>query len=218
MTFKVDTFAACAARYPDQIVCVGGCSSCCRGLFDITLPDAVLLRSGFDLLPEAIRVVIAGKATSRLNEVRMLWPEFSPPYLLNHRPEEEWPLIMPEEDGAPCLLLDDAGLCLLYEYRPLTCRLHGLPLVDLSGEVMDDSFCPLNFSAQEPRSVVGLRSEFAELFRKETVLIAQCTAHLTGVATAEMDTLIPAALLVDWVRRSPLYSLAPNVQFNAKVP
>ncbi len=110
---------------------------------------------------------------------------------------------MPEEDESPCVLLDPQGLCLLYEYRPLTCRLHGLPLVERSGEVMDESSCSLNFSGEDPLTVAGLQGDFQELFRRETLLIAQCSAELTGMPTTDQDTLIPAALLKEWSAISP---------------
>ncbi len=193
-------FADSAARYPDQIACAGGCSSCCRGLFDITLLDAASLRSGFHLLPETLRTEILRKGKARIEGIRTFWPEFVPPYLLNVRPPEEWDQIMPEEDETPCVLLDDNGRCTLYDFRPMTCRLHGLPLVDLTGEVMDDSFCSLNFPDQKPHNLVGLRGAFQEQFLKETLLIAEFTELLTGKATAQLDTLIPAALLVEWER------------------
>ncbi len=188
-------FASCIERYPGQITCTGGCSSCCRGLFDITLLDAALLRSGFDTLPKAVQMVVAGKAALRIAGIRAIWPDFEPPYLLNKYPEEEWSQIMPEEDSTPCLLLDSHGFCTLYAYRPLTCRLHGLPLVELSGEVMDESYCPLNFTEQDPFECNELRADFSVIFNKETRLIAEFTAFLIGVETAQMDTLIPAALL-----------------------
>jgi Fe-S-cluster containining protein len=190
-------FAGCAARYQEQIACARGCSHCCRGLFDITLLDAALLRSGFKLLPLDVRKVIAEKAAARIEGIRNIWPEFGPPYLLNSHPEEEWDRVMPEDDETPCVLLGTDGLCLLYDYRPLTCRLHGLPLVDRSGEVMDDGWCPLNFPAQDPLDAAGLRGGFAKLFRKETALLSLYNALAAGLPTAQLDTLIPAALLID---------------------
>jgi len=193
-------FALCQSRFPNAIACGRGCSSCCRGLFDITLPDAALLRTGFNLLPLAGRKEITEQAASRIETLRTVFPEFAPPFLLTGLPEEVCSRIMHEEDETPCVLLDAAGLCLLYDYRPLTCRLHGLPLVDYSGEVMEEASCPLNFPDQYPLGVTGLRSGFGELFRRETLLIAEFAAHTTGVATTQFDTLIPAALLVDWSR------------------
>src|SRR3954469_7899482 len=39
----------------------------------------------------------------------------------------------PEEPGAACAFLN-GGLCLLYRFRPLICRTHGLPVVFLNDE------------------------------------------------------------------------------------
>jgi uncharacterized protein len=40
------------------------------------------------------------------------------------------------------------GLCQIYDYRPLICRSHGLPILtmDTEGENWELSFCPLNFT------------------------------------------------------------------------
>jgi Fe-S-cluster containining protein len=190
-------FAACLSRFPDDIACVRGCSSCCRGLFDITLLDAYFLRRGFDQLPEEVRLDVLDRARKRLSTVREIWPEFAPPFILNNRPEEEWRRVMPEDDTTPCVLLGSDGLCLIYDCRPLTCRLHGLPHVDSSGEVMDDEWCTLNFAVQDPLVLTGLCAEFAELFRRETVLLGEFNALVTGLPIVQLDTLIPAALLID---------------------
>lgn len=188
-------FASCLERFPDDIACARGCSSCCRGLFDITLLDAALLRSGFDLLPAEQRTALAALAASRIGSVRTVWPAFAPPYLLNDYPEEERPHVMPEDDETPCVLLDSGGFCILYEHRPLTCRLHGLPMVDRSGEVLHDEWCTLNFTGSDPLAETGLRGEFAELIREETALLGRFNLLVAGAPTAQLDTLIPAVLL-----------------------
>jgi Fe-S-cluster containining protein len=189
-------FASCLSRFPDDIACGRGCSSCCRGLFDITLLDAHFLRRGFDQLPEEIRRAVFDRAGKCLSTVREIWPEFAPPFILNNHPEEEWRQIMPEVDTTPCVLLGSDGLCLIYDYRPLTCRLHGLPQIDSSGEVMDDVWCSLNFTGRDPLLLTGLRADFAELYRRETVLLGKFNALVAGSPTAQLDTLIPAAVLV----------------------
>ena len=104
--------------------------------------------------------------------------------------------MLTEDDETPCVLLDSDGLCLVYDHRPLTCRLHGLPLVDVTGEIMDDAWCTLNFIGQDPLVLTGLRFDFKELFRMETHLIREFNTFVTGFPTTQFDTLIPAALLV----------------------
>src|SRR5512147_1580867 len=87
------------------VSCRAGCSDCCRGLFDITLLDACYLKSGFDQLPEARREAVLAKAGKRLVTLQEIWPEFSLPFVLNYRPDEEWETLMPDDDETPCVLL-----------------------------------------------------------------------------------------------------------------
>jgi hypothetical protein len=44
-------FAAIRKKYVGQMQCGKGCCSCCYGLFDIPLADAVEVARGFEKLP-----------------------------------------------------------------------------------------------------------------------------------------------------------------------
>ena len=191
-------FADCLKRYPSAIRCGAGCSACCRGLFDITLLDAWYLKSGFDGLPAKVREKVTGRAVERLKGLQKLWPEFTLPYILNYRPDEDWEELMPEEDETPCSLLGSDGKCLVYEYRPMTCRLNGVPLVDVSGEVFFDEWCTLNFTKKNPLELHELRWEFNVLFRRELLIFRDFTGLLLNKAFNELDTFIPTALLIDF--------------------
>ena len=202
-------FKRCSELYPDRIACAKGCSECCRALFDITILDAATLKNGFDKLPEEVRSSVRSRAEERLQQIRSIWPEFAHPYLLNHRPESDWEELMPEEDETPCVLLDSNGRCLVYESRPMTCRLHGLPLVDVSGEVMHDEWCSNNFPGVDPLLLEGLRADFDRILRDEVALDRLFTEQLLGKVVYECDTLIPTALLIDFVDIQPAGS-APS--------
>lgn len=191
-------FGRCMAAAPDEIRCGRGCSQCCRGLFDITLLDACYLKSGFDQLEEGVKRRVVEKAAGRLEEIRSIWPEFASPYTLNHRPDEEWDQVMPDGDETPCVLLDEYGQCLVYEHRPMTCRLHGIPLIDTSGEIIDADGCSLNFSGVTATLTAELRFPFIELFRDEATLFKMFTKQLLKQSFSELDTLIPAAVLLSF--------------------
>lgn len=193
-------FAGAVASFPGHISCGKGCCGCCRALFDITLLDALHLQQGFSKLPHSLRLKVLADAERRVAEIRRQWPEFDQPYLLNHRSEDEWQELMPEDDETPCLLLDEEGRCLVYEYRPMTCRLHGLPLIDVSGEVMHDEWCTENFIAADPLAMTELQGEFDRFFREEVRLDRELSLLLSGRVIYELDTLIPAALLIDFSR------------------
>ncbi|MFA5516658.1 MAG: YkgJ family cysteine cluster protein [Desulfuromonadales bacterium] len=188
-------FARCLALAPDQIRCGEGCAGCCHGLFDITFLDALALRDGLAALPAEERGTVRGRASAQVARRQEKWPAFQPPYLLNGIPPEEWDC--PEENATPCPLLSAAGRCLAYADRPLTCRLHGLPHVDFSGEVFDDAWCTRNFSATDPLASHQLRGGFRQLYTDEARLLRQLAARF-GIAGGELDTFIAAALLLDW--------------------
>jgi Fe-S-cluster containining protein len=196
---EVDTwFSRCSLAAGEQIACQRGCSACCRGLFDITLLDAFLVKDGFDRLPQYLRDRPLQLAWQRLEGIRCRWPDFDAPYLLNRYPEEEWDEQMPEDDETPCPLLGDDGNCMIYDSRPMTCRLHGIPLIDDSGEILFDEWCSLNFAGCDPLQVEGLRAPFNDIFTRELLLFREFTTRLLGRPFNELDTLIPAAILLDF--------------------
>lgn len=185
------------AAPPGALACRRGCSACCRGLFDITLLDACLLRAGCAQLPTAVQTQVLAKCRPRLAELQRRWPELTNPYLLNGLADDSW-TAMPEEDQTPCPLLGDDGLCLVYACRPMTCRLHGLPNVDVSGEDFSTDVCTLHPGNPHAIPAEILRWPFRETFSREIALLRAFTLQLTGDPTSEADTFIPLALLADY--------------------
>lgn len=190
-------FDACIARHSRAIACHHGCSECCRGLFDITLLDALYLKRGFDLLPASVQQAVQVKAAGRLHNLTTLWPDFARPWTLNHIPEEQWDLMMPEDDETPCPLLSEQGACLVYAHRPMTCRLNGIPMIDTSGEELFDEWCSLNFVDSDPTELVDIRHPFNDLFTQELLLFRELMRRMFGKAVSELDTIIPAAVFLD---------------------
>lgn len=105
---------------------------------------------------------------------------------------------MPDDDETPCPFVGADGLCVVYDSRPMTCRLHGIPMVDDSGEVLFDEWCSLNFTGVDPLGMPALRAPFNELFTQEQLLFREFTRRLLGRAFDELDTLIPTAVLIDF--------------------
>lgn len=190
-------YQRCSDNHRDQLACDVGCSGCCRGLFDITLLDAALLQQGFRKLSTVRQQQVLQRCQQRLSLLQLRWPEFSAPYILNDLADDSWQA-MPEGDETPCPLLDEEGCCLVYEHRPLTCRLHGVPNVDLDGEVFSASCCTLNFT--QSRDVVAeiTPAPFRRIFQREGQLIDQFNQQLIGDGHVELDTFIPTALLIDF--------------------
>jgi len=190
-------FNTCLKKHASKITCHQGCSACCRGLFDITLLDALYLHHGFDLLAETVKYAVRKKARGRLDLITARWPVFTAPWLLNPIPEAEWDDIMPDDDETPCVLLSDTGTCLVYDYRPMTCRLNGIPLIDTSGEELFDEWCTLNFIDCDPLLMKDLYHPFTDLFAQELLLFRELTRRLLGEPISELDTIIPAAVCIN---------------------
>jgi len=55
-------FASILSRHADQMQCRRGCALCCHGLFDISLPDALLVTEGMMALPDRARVEVGARA------------------------------------------------------------------------------------------------------------------------------------------------------------
>jgi Fe-S-cluster containining protein len=211
LLYEVDSwFQSCSERYPALIDCRSGCSGCCRGLFDITLLDAGYLRRGFDALHDELKTAIITKASERLELLSSINPAFVEPWLLNGISEDDWDALMPEEDETPCLLLSESGGCLIYEHRPMTCRLNGIPLIDVSGEELFDEWCTLNFRDENPRLLADLRFAFMELFSRELLLFQKLVHHLTGSVRNEVDLFIPAAIVMEHHKIVPAITLLPH--------
>lgn len=182
----------------EAVSCAKGCCGCCRGLFDITLMDACFLKRGFDRLPPGVRMAVRDRSLKRLDGLKSVRPGLEQPYVLNIWPEDEWEPLMPDDDETPCPLLGEDGLCLVYDHRPMTCRLHGIPLVDVSGDIFHDEWCTLNFLGDDPLSMKVLYWEFRDAFEKEILLFHRFTSILLKEKINELDTLIPAAVLIDF--------------------
>jgi Fe-S-cluster containining protein len=123
---RIEAFAqAIRQRYPGQVTCHAGCDGCCYQQFTV-----------FPVEAHHLRQTVAGLAPEARQPLRQRFAEPSDPWQVLGQPQ-------------PCVLLEH-GRCVLYEGRPLICRLHGYPLYSAMVERADGrqrDCCPLNFSA-----------------------------------------------------------------------
>jgi hypothetical protein len=122
---RVETFgSAIRQRYPGHITCHAGCDGCCYQQFMVFAVEAHHLWQTVARLTPAARQRLQ-QHLDNLSEVG--------------------PIL---DQSQPCVLLEQ-GRCVLYEGRPLICRLHGYPLYSTLIERSDGrqrDCCPLNFS------------------------------------------------------------------------
>jgi len=121
-------FATVAKACPDAVTCAEGCSDCCHALFDISLIEALYLNAAFnERLPKGPgreRILDLADASDRAH------------YKLKRKAVKagekgvstEAILADLARERIRCPLLGDDDRCLLYDCRPVTCRLYGAPM------------------------------------------------------------------------------------------
>jgi Fe-S-cluster containining protein len=128
-------FASIRDRYANEMQCGRGCTACCHGLFDISLADADSVASGFRKLPPDVQSAVHLKA-ARLDSA------IEPKFLAEDDPRIDE--VVENANNPPCPCLGESGECLIYDDRPLACRLEGVPMVDVRDGLFGD-WCELNF-------------------------------------------------------------------------
>ena len=165
-------------------------------IIDISLLDAYYLRQGFNQLPKSVQRELIHRAEKILKAIRKVQPNLNPPYYLNEFSDEDIDSLCAQFPVLRCPILDKQNRCLLYTYRPMTCRLHGLPLIDINEGVYFDQWCDRNFVGRNVKSLSDIGYNFIELDKKELELFVQLTQALFARPIYELYLFIPAALVL----------------------
>jgi Fe-S-cluster containining protein len=119
-------FAKVKAEYPDCVKCDRECADCCHALFDLTLIEAMYLNDRFKarFKDEARQAALeeANRADRKIHKLKR--DAFRD---LKEGKDEKEILADLATKKVRCPLLNDQDLCDLYDHRPITCRLYGIP-------------------------------------------------------------------------------------------
>ena len=114
------------SQFSAEVACKVGCSSCCHALFDLSLIEAMYLNQRFNerfsgLEREAVlqRADEAERIQAKI--VRQAWKDKQ-----KGRDDDEVFAALGKE-RVRCPLLNTKDCCELYDHRPITCRLYGIP-------------------------------------------------------------------------------------------
>lgn len=116
------------ADFSGSVACRLGCSDCCHALFDLTLIEALFIKTRFDQ-------VFSGEDRTRLIDRANVADRQT--YKLKRQAfkahqagrSETQVLEKMAEHRVRCPALGDDDLCEIYEFRPITCRIYGIPTV-----------------------------------------------------------------------------------------
>jgi Fe-S-cluster containining protein len=185
----VDAALADAARRSgDWLACRPGCTQCCVGVFAINQLDASRLKRGLTKLekdyPERAAAV---KVRARESWAR-LSPEFAGNKATGILSEDELAAEKFDEYGndEPCPALDPVtGLCELYEFRPMTCRVFGPPVRSEEGL----GVCELCFHGASDDEIAA-----CEMVPDPDDLESRLVKHAERAARRAGDTIIAFSL------------------------
>lgn len=120
-------FGRIQAEFPDLVVCREQCSSCCHALFDLSLVEALYLNAKFlERFPPGTERAAVLEAADKADRQAA---KFKRRIFKDSRTGRDSNEILAEAAGLAirCPLLGDDERCRLYDVRPITCRLYGVP-------------------------------------------------------------------------------------------
>ena len=124
------------------VLCRRECSACCLGPFDISPADAELVRNAVQQLDTDTRTSVERRAVNQLASYRELLPHWQAPWNIDELNDAVFDELTEHFAGAPCPALDARGSCLIYDNRPATCRMTGLPMKTPEGDQIEN-VCPI---------------------------------------------------------------------------
>jgi Fe-S-cluster containining protein len=157
------SLAEAARRAGPWLVCHPGCTQCCYGAFSINALDAERLRTGM----KALRAAAPSAAQTIEDRARTWLATYSADFPGNAETgilgttEEDQARFEDFANDAPCPALDPAtGLCGVYQWRPMTCRVFGPPVRMATEDNCDDNtqalgHCELCFTGATPEEVAA---------------------------------------------------------------
>ncbi len=121
-----DVFIRVKTDYPDCVRCKSGCDDCCYAMFDLTLIEALYLNNRFKtIFKDQDRKKVeerANLADRKIHKIKRA--AFTK---LEEGSSETDILSELALERVRCPLLNDEKICEIYDFRPATCRLYGIP-------------------------------------------------------------------------------------------
>ncbi|MDM8540190.1 YkgJ family cysteine cluster protein [Desulfococcaceae bacterium HSG9] len=122
-----ETFDRVKKEHPDCIKCDSGCSDCCHALFDLSLIEAFYINHQFgqcfDGQEKHQLINRANNVDRKIHKIkRQAHKDFE-------AGKKEIDIMMDMSfKRARCPLLNLNDRCDMYDFRPITCRLYGIPI------------------------------------------------------------------------------------------
>lgn len=179
-------FEKVAKAHPDCVKCKPGCCDCCYALFDLSLVEALYMNHHFNLLFKGEeREALVQKADRADRKTHVIKKEAYQATKKGRETDDILSRIAWER--VRCPLLDDDDKCLMYEKRPITCRLYGIPTaIGGKGHTCGES----GFEEGVPYPTVNMDALSDRLYNLSKKLVSSIPTKYVMMA----DLLVPVSM------------------------
>jgi len=109
-------------KHGECVKCELHCSDCCNAVFGVFLVEALYIREHFDRINEDQKQVIIERAQKTDQAIEELQKK-----LKNFEDDPKMQAYTLARERIRCPVLDEKDECVLYQRRPITCRVYGIP-------------------------------------------------------------------------------------------
>ncbi|MCP3939918.1 MAG: YkgJ family cysteine cluster protein [Desulfobacteraceae bacterium] len=179
-------------EYPKEVFCREKCSDCCYAIFDLTLIESLYLNNkfleNFSGKPKNDLIEIADKTDRAL--VKLKRDAFK--QVQNGTDQLEVVGKMSQE-RVRCPLLGENNLCIMYEHRPITCRVYGIPTATAGASHICGR---TNFVQGEPYPTLNTDKIYTQLQLLSAELIKDINSE--NIKMHEMLVPVSMAMITDF--------------------
>jgi len=172
------------------VKCKRGCFECCTvGFFDITLLDAIHLRSALKKVPASIRERVLARANEQMDilEKKKAFSRKAP--ILKTLSSID--AISRRSAKMSCPALEKNGACLIYDHRPHICRIFGPTVRGPRRKIL------LEGCGYFPKDVPEADLPILDNYEAEDKILKAMFIKAGRKRIREVDTIIPAAFALD---------------------
>lgn len=186
VTMADGVFEKIKREYPQTVTCKEGCSDCCHALFDLTLIEAIYLNYHFNKKFKGVkRLNLIDKASSIDRKIYKIKKNAHREYVDGKNDAEI--LTQMAAERVRCPLLNEEDRCDLYEHRPITCRIYGIPTA--SGG-MSHTCGRSAFEEGKPYPTINMDVIYKQLYGISAELVRDIKSRYTKMA----DMLVPVSM------------------------
>ncbi|MEA1949577.1 MAG: YkgJ family cysteine cluster protein [Thermodesulfobacteriota bacterium] len=188
-----ELFARVQKDHQECVTCKIKCADCCHALFDLTLIEAIYINHQFNkTIKGKGKIRLIDRANRADRKTHMVKKQA---YKNKKAGKNETEILMDiAAERVRCPLLNDNDMCDLYEYRPITCRLYGIPTsiggrshtCGKSGFIEGKQYPAVNLDAIQ-KKLYDISSEFVREIKTKYLKMADMLVPLSMAILTDFD-------------------------------